>query len=213
MTILEKFIQFINKEFSNIETSKTSVRYSYNSSYNEKYFKKTILEWIRDFSLQERKELIDYLSMNYNRDKRSIFDLIELTEAINVYRDFAKTNHFDIDIILFNFQIIKGFAGIVCFAHLDLPVFESVDYGVDEITDLFLTKEESTKISNELNFLREKVLDKFYQLRKTCYYPTDNADTYTLLRKTTYEEEKGYTIIANGQGDTSYSFFLNMQDY
>ena len=213
MTMLEKFIQFINKMFASINTSKIGIKYSYNSNYSEKNFKKTLLAWVKQFSLQERKELINYLSMNYNRDKRAIFDLVEITEALNNYVQYAKKNHFDTDPVLFDFQIVKGFAGIVCFAHLDLPVFDSVDYNVNEITDLFLSKEELTKILNELHFLREKVLDKFYQLRKTCYYPTDTRDTYTLLQKTTYEEENGYTIIANGEGDTSYSFFLNMQDY
>lgn len=211
MTILEKFIQFINKMFASIQVNKIGVKYSYNSSYTEKEFKKTLLAWVKNFSLQERKELINYLSMNYNRDKRAIFDIIEVTEALNNYVQYAKENHFDVDPILFDFQIIKGFAGVVCFAHLDMPVFDSLDYDIEEISDLFLSNEEFTKILNELHFLREKVLEKFYQLRKTCYYLTDNADA--LLQKTTYEEAKGYTIITNGKGDTSYSFFLNMQDY
>lgn len=211
MTMLEKFIQFINKMFASIQVNKIGVKYSYNSSYTEKEFKKTLLAWVKNFSLQERKELINYLSMNYNRDKRAIFDLIEVTEALNNYVQYAKENHFDVDPILFDFQIIKGFAGIVCFAHIDMPVFDSLDYDIENISDLFLSNEEFTKILDELHFLREKVLEKFYQLRKTCYYLTDNADA--LLQKTTYEEAKGYTIIANGKGDTSHTFFLNIQDY
>ena len=211
--MLEKFIQFINKMFASIQVNKLGVKYSYNSSYTENEFKKTILAWVKQFSLQERKELINYLSMNYNRDKRAIFDLIEITEALNNYVNFAKENHFDVDPVLLDFQIIKGFAGITCFAHLDMPVFDSLNYDIENISDLFLSNEEFTKILDELHFLREKVLEKFYQLRKTCYYPTDKGDTYTLLQKTINEEANGYDIIANGKGDTSYSFFLNMQDY
>lgn len=213
MTMIEKFIQFINKMFASIQVSKIGVKYSYNSNYSEEEFKKTILAWIKDFSLQERKELINYLSMNYNRDKRAIFDLIEVTEALNNYVNFAKENHFDVDPVLFDFQIIKGFAGVVCFAHIDMPIFDNIDYDIENISDLFLSNEEYTKILDKLHFLREKVLEKFYQLRKTCYYSTEEGDTYALLQKTTYEEANGYDIIANGKGDTSYSFFLNMQDY
>lgn len=211
MTILEKFIQFINKMFISIQVNKIGVKYSYNSSYTEKEFKKTLLTWVKNFSLQERKELINYISMNYNRDIRAIFDLIEVTEALNNYVHFAKENHFDVDLVLFDFQIIKGFAGVVCFSYLDMPVFDSLDYDIEKISDLFLSNEEFTKILDELHFLREKVVDKFYQLRKTCYYLTDNADA--LLQKTINEEANGYDIIANGKGNTSYTFFLNMQDY
>lgn len=215
MTMLEKFIQFINKMFASINTSKIGVKYSYNSSYTEKGFKEKIMRWIQDFPLQERKELINSLSLNWNRDKRAIFDLIEITEALNNYVQFAKDNHINLDYfnVLFEFQIIKGFAGVVCFAYLDLPIFDEMDYNIDDISNLILSKEETKEITDKSKYLREIVLNKFYQLKKTCYYPTDNADTYTLLQKTTYEEEGGYTIIANGEGDTSYSFFLNMQDY
>lgn len=215
MSMLEKFIQFINEMFISINTSKIGVKYSYNSNYSEKEFKKKIMNWAKDFSLSEKKELINSLSLNWNRDKRAIFDLIEITEALNTYMQYAKDNHINLDYfnVLFEFQIIKGFAGVVCFAYLDLPVFDCIDYDIDDISNLLLSEKETKEITNKSKYLRENVLEKFRQLRKTCYYPTDNGDTYTLLQKTTYEEEGGYTIIANGEGDTSYSFFLNMQDY
>lgn len=209
--MLEKFIQFVRENYPSFVIKKGCVSYTLNLQYKGKQFKKELVQWARQFTKEEKLELIRTLSLQHKRQYKAIFRIFEITDAINKALSFSCKNGLEkVDFPIFTYQYIQGPTGNMACSFLDISFCE--DFELDEEANTFLTKDEQKEVFEEMNRLQENILSIWRRLRNETYsvnyyHSLDNLD------KTIFEAENGYDIICNGIGDTQYSFFLNMADY
>lgn len=209
--MLEKFIQFVRENYPSFTIKKGCVSYTLNLQYKGDQFKKELIQWSRQFTKEEKLELIRILSLHHKRQYKAIFWLFEITDAINKALSFSCKNGLEkVGYPIFTYQFIQGATGNMAVSFLDISFCE--DFELDEEANTLLTKDEQKEVFEEMNRLQENILSIWRRLRNESYsvnyyHSLDNLD------KTIFEAENGYDIICNGIGDTQYSFFLNMADY